>query len=579
MRKTKMEKIPSFSTRLFVCVFTTAFLLLLIGGIVLFSFSIKTSSSMSNTMTLENLRITQENLDQLFQRVDDSVQMAFSQKDVLGYALMPLEIGTNARDTVQHALVMAVAAEDFISHISLCADTGEMLATAKEQTLPYTNYDNCLKYYSMQKEHLQLNGQSWTFLQKDPVNLKEYALTNVRTVQPSLLEKKKLVLAISVSEKELTKAYSFLGENSYIMRSNGTIVSAVDKSLIGTKADESIQRAISGKGTRLLFQEHDDFTYSIYLSAIDSFLVVRIKAQALSQTRNLMAAIAIAVLIIGFAFSLLWSKYITQYMTKPLKSLTVAMEEARKGNLEIRCKSSRGDEFGFLSESFNHMIDSIKTYIQQLDRQRELTKENEIRLLQAQINPHLLYNTLDSAVCLLDRNENTKSRQALTSLSNYFRLALQSGNKIITVRSAIQHVEAYLQIQKLCRMKNYDFIVVGDPELQNAKILHMLLQPIIENAVLHGFEGNYSAGTIKLILQRDEDKLLISVVDNGMGMEAYELNSLRKKVYSENPGTGGFALWNIVQRIRMSYGPQYGVEIESEVGEYTSVRLTLPYRE
>ena len=128
-------------------------------------------------------------------------------------------------------------------------------------------------------------------------------------------------------------------------------------------------------------------------------------------------------------------------------------------------------------------------------------------------------------------------------------------------------------------MKNYDFIVVGDPELQNAKILHMLLQPIIENAVLHGFEGNYSAGTIKLILQRDEDKLLISVVDNGMGMEAYELDSLRKKVYSEDPGTGGFALWNIVQRIRMSYGPQYGVEIESEVGEYTSVRLTLPYRE
>ena len=129
-------------------------------------------------------------------------------------------------------------------------------------------------------------------------------------------------------------------------------------------------------------------------------------------------------------------------MTRPLKKLKSVMEETRKGDLSVRCEPERPDEIGYLCESFNHVMDSLENYIAQLNEQQNLTKENEIRLLQSQINPHLLYNTLDSALFLMSSNRAEQSIQILEQLSQYFKLALQRGNKVITIEAALHHVRA-----------------------------------------------------------------------------------------------------------------------------------------
>ena len=198
--------------------------------------------------------------------------------------------------------------------------------------------------------------------------------------------------------------------------------------------------------------------------------------------------------------------------------------------------------------------------------------------MQSQINPHLLYNTLDSAQYLLSNNDTARSIAILDQLSKYFKLALQRGNKIVTIQNVVEHIEVYLKLQNLCRGKNFILQVDGEQRLLQATILHMLIQPIVENAVLHGFEGNYSDGMIKIELQELEGLLQIRIIDNGMGMLDEQVTVLQSNMVAAKPTGKGFGLWNVVQRIQMYYGPQYTVQVESEFGEYTTFSIIIPLR-
>ena len=127
-------------------------------------------------------------------------------------------------------------------------------------------------------------------------------------------------------------------------------------------------------------------------------------------------------------------------------------------------------------------------------------------------------------------------------------------------------------------MKNFALSVTGDSSLLQADILHMLLQPIVENSVLHGFEGNFADGTIEINLQKKGDHILISITDDGMGMSEQELEVLRRQLAAPTPGAHSFGMWNIAKRIQMFYGPEYSMQVDSEFGEFTTVTLEIPCR-
>lgn len=544
----------------------------------MFSSSIHASTDMNNTLTLENLRITGENLDQAFQRVDTCVQFAFSQKNVLDSTQESMKTNTTAKDTVHHALVTAVASEDSITQMVLCSDEDGLVSTYAVRIPPFSDMNTCVEHFSQQSAANVKNTRSWYFLQTDPMRTSQNAFAQVRKIRPTTNSAKELMLVVYVSEDYIEDSYKFLGQDSYIVNKDGFIISAVNKEMIGTKVSFDVDDLERKTKPQFLKQEKSVFSYSVYLPTIAAYLIVNTEATALAATKHAMLVISLAVLLIGLAFSLIWAKYIANTMTRPLKELKSAMEAVRNGSLATHCSIQQEDEIGYLGEVFNHMIDSLNENIDRINQQNDMIKENEIRLLQSQINPHLLYNTIDSAVCLVERNERTQSKLVLETLSDYFKMALQSGNKVIKVKSAVQHIESYLQLQKLCRMKNYTFTVTGDEKLQQAEILHMLLQPIVENSVLHGFEGHFAKGNIELNLSQNAGDLIITVTDNGTGMDEEELAALRAKLSSPTSGRSGFALWNVVQRIKMYYGSQYGIEIFSEWGEYTTVRMTIPCR-
>lgn len=570
----------SFATRLFLCIFSTSFLLLLVGEIVLFAFSIRASTNMDQALTISNLKITGENLELLLKRVDTDVQLAFSQKGVLSATQENLRADATARETVHHALIVAVASDDTICQMSLCSDADGVLSTQANRTSPYTDLQSCMAYFESLGTYVTKGAQTWYFLQPHPLQPDEYAFANVRTIQPLGANKKEMILSVSISEPELSDAYGFLGKNSYIMTSDGTIVSAVDHSIIGQTADADVLSAIPDfhYTAVFLFRRQSQSFYSVYLPTIDCHLIVITSATVLNSTKFMMAVFAITVIVFGSFFSLIWSNYLSGTMTRPLRKLKDRMEESRGGKLNVRCEPEREDEIGYLCESFNQMMDNLDAYIEQLSQQQNLAKETEIRLLQSQINPHLLYNTLDSALFLMSHNTTEQSIQILEQLSQYFKLSLQRGNQIITIEAALQHAEAYLKLQNLCRMKNFVLSVTGDSSLLQADILHMLLQPIVENSVLHGFEGNFADGTIEINLQKQGDHILISITDDGMGMSEQELETLRRQLAAPTPGAHSFGMWNIAKRIQMFYGPEYSMQVDSEFGEFTTVTLEIPCR-
>ncbi len=571
--------LTSFSYKLFVCIFSTAFLLLLVGLIILYSFSVNATTDINNQMMEKNLSITAENLENTINECNRTAQLALAQEDIMALLKEPYVRSSTSYYTIQHALVTAMSGTPTIADICLCDSWGNVISSSSILiSYPYSDKEECVKWLEGFPAAHRGIYQSWYFLTPHLLSPSRYCFTNVREI--TLLNSTlRPLMVISVSEMHIASIYDFLGHDSYIMSSNGTIISAVDKTLIGTQADDTIRdRVLNSETNSNISIGNGKHYYATYLPSFGSYLIVNSTTEALSDTNTITLFSAVLIIVFGLLFSVVWANYISASMTKPLMETKACIEQVRGGNMDIRCDVAQQDEIGYLGESFNHMMDSLTEQIRQRNEQQNLAKENELRLLQSQINPHLLYNSLDSALYLMTVNNTDRSIEILEQLSSFFKLSLQRGSKSVTIGSVIDHVEIYLKLQNLCRMKHFRLNVVGNSDLRDAQIMHMLIQPIVENSVIHGFDGSFTDGLIEISLETDGDDILIRITDDGMGMDELQLQKLHRRLKAKNPPTQSFGLWNINQRMQMQYGEQYSIQVESEYGEYTTVFLRIPKR-
>lgn len=567
-----------FSSQLFVYIFSASFLLLVVGLLALYHVSSNTTAKINNEMKRATLEISGENLNREFAHMDDIARLVFLQRDTLNSLTQDLRKAPSAYTAVRRAILSASANDDIICSMGIYDTLGAAINTLTIVSLPYNSYAGCTEHFSGAPSS-SWGASSWFFNEQNPRQPEEQAIVNFRAITPPNGSiHKQICMVIYLSETRLCELYQFIGDDSYVMTTDGTIVSAVDKALLGQTADAELVACASKNGARssMLKRSNSDFSYMVYLPAISGYLVTNSSSAALQSTRQLITLVAVLIVLLGLVVSLLGARYISDLLASPLISLKRTMLQVEAGNLNARSDVHRADEIGYLSSTFNLLMDSLVHQIKELRRQQVLTRKSEMRLLQAQINPHLLYNTLDSALYLIEHGDLKLAARILEELSKFFKLSLQSGNQIVPIEKELQHVEAYLNLQNLCRMKNFRFCVEGDPALQALPVLHMLLQPIVENSVLHGFEGNFADGTITIRLSQSGQTLVITVLDDGIGMEETELAALRANICAAEPPAHSFALWNIYQRMRMAYGAGCRIVIESEFGEYTAVTLELP---
>lgn len=296
--------------------------------------------------------------------------------------------------------------------------------------------------------------------------------------------------------------------------------------------------------------------------------------QVSQRVREFMAMLA-GVLVLGFFLS----TKITKSVTTPINSLRQTAEQLGMGNLEVRARMYDLEEINVLARTFNTMSDKIAELMEKTKQEQKNLWEAELKLHQAQINPHFLYNTLDSIVWLAEGGNKRQVVEMTTDLSDFFRTVLSGGNDYITVAEEKSHINSYLKIQKIRYEDILDYSICIAPDIEDQVILKMTLQPIVENALYHGIKNKRGGGKITIRGYGDGEDIVFEVEDNGIGMDESTLGELRKKLKGEksrlDTGKGGFGLNNVAQRIRMYYGEPSDIVITSEKNEGTCVRVRL----
>lgn len=264
-------------------------------------------------------------------------------------------------------------------------------------------------------------------------------------------------------------------------------------------------------------------------------------------------------------------------IVKPIQELSQVTEQVSQGDFSARVHVDTNDEVAVLADSVNSMTESLGELVQKIKEDERKMRRADLRLLQEQINPHFLYNTLDTIVWLIEGNDSDKAVNMVMSLSDFFRLALSKGKEYITIREEEMHIRSYLEIQQVRYRDILEYDIQIDPELYQYKILKLTLQPLVENSLYHGIKYKRARGTIFITGQLIGDQIHFKVQDNGVGMEPEELEKLRGEIEKPCKDTEkGFGLANVNERIRMNFGTEYGMHIDSAPGEGTCVEIVIP---
>ncbi|MDR2758645.1 MAG: sensor histidine kinase [Spirochaetaceae bacterium] len=299
-------------------------------------------------------------------------------------------------------------------------------------------------------------------------------------------------------------------------------------------------------------------------------------------------------LIVSMAISI----FISQRISKPIKELRRSIQAVEQENFDILVDIRSSNEIGELGKDFNIMVGEIKELLRRVTLEQEQKRKSELKALQMQINPHFLYNTLDSVIWMAEGGKQAEVIAMSSALARLFRLSISKGKEIIDVASEIEHVKNYLTIQKIRYKDRLDYRIEVEEEIKAFQIVKIILQPLVENAIYHGIKNNSTAGTVVISGYRTPTGMDLVVRDDGIGMNPAALEKLRLRCspdQGENYGTpdrdsedtrgpgegadvpgSGVGVRNVDERIKLYFGPDYGLEFESREDEGTTVFIHLP---
>lgn len=286
------------------------------------------------------------------------------------------------------------------------------------------------------------------------------------------------------------------------------------------------------------------------------------------------SVIVFAVILLAIIFL---SYLIPRSITRPIKRLSEVTDQVAKGDLSVRSNVRAGAEVNVLNASLNTMIDKINELLEQVTKEQVRLRKAEFELLQAQINPHFLYNTLDAIVWLAEAGEQKKVVSMVGSLSEFFRMSLNQGKDIVSVKEELQHVRSYLEIQQVRYQDILEYELHVPESLGAYLIPKITIQPLVENALYHGIKNKRGVGKITISGYEEKGIFFLLIEDNGIGITQERLEQVRKGIMGKvSTGKAIYGLYNVHERIRLNFGEEYGISLDSSYGEWTKVKVMLP---
>ena len=282
------------------------------------------------------------------------------------------------------------------------------------------------------------------------------------------------------------------------------------------------------------------------------------------------------VLVVASIIAFLTVSMFMTTIVQPITKLKGLMNRAQKGELSLHFPVKYKDEIGQLGLAFNEMLERIQHLITMVYSEQKQKRQAELSALQMQIKPHFLYNTFDTIHWMAKKYGADDIIHVIHCLTNLFRIGLSKGNETIMVFEEVEHVKNYLAIQKIRYEDILDYEIEVDSDVERLYIHKLVLQPIVENAIYHGIKGRRHKGRINIKVFRDADLLILKIIDDGVGINKDKLKKIKESLEDGNSSQVGYGMFNVNERIRLSCGKDYGLNIDSVDNKGTVVTIKYP---
>ncbi|MBP3962651.1 cache domain-containing sensor histidine kinase [Paenibacillus lignilyticus] len=428
--------------------------------------------------------------------------------------------------------------------------------------------------------------------QKYTSNLKStrYAFTVVRKIIDKSLHDIGLIAVdanINVIEDQIVKFDGVTHGKSFIFDTHGNVIYDSDKKLLATNVSNMpmVKMAQGEKGSFYLEENGERHLYIFTTSPhTDWKVITSIPVKELTRNTAVIRNVTWILTFLTIGIALLISIFFSFALTKPLRKMMKLMRKVQEGDFNVQFQVKHRDEIGQLGNQFNRMILRIDDLIRDIYLMETKKKEAELHALQSQINPHFMYNTLESIRMAAELNDDTDAADMLAILGKLLRYSISDLNEEVILGSEINHIRYYVDILNYRYPGRFELKVNASDELLNYSLIKLVLQPIVENAIYHGMDDNKPKMIIEASAWKTEQAVFVQLTDDGIGMDEKTLERLNGTLHgvlshegndSNSYGTG-IGLRNVNERIKLHYGANYGIQVTSQPGMGTQVMLQLP---
>lgn len=391
------------------------------------------------------------------------------------------------------------------------------------------------------------------------------------------------LIQMQIREKSIFDIYkdSSFGKDStiFIIDENGYIISHSNKKKISTKIQASIIENIN-QNLGSFTTEIDGKNYMIVYNTVTSSkwtLIATIPIDYIQSNSQWLLNTNLIIIMISFIFIILISVWVSSKIASPLERVGKAMKRLEKGDFEVRLDYDSDNEIGKIYKRYNAMAGEIKNLMKIIRKEEKKKKEAYIKVLQAQIKPHFLYNTLFTIKCLASIKKQPQIEELLDSLIKLLMASISKGGEFVSVYEEIDYIKNFALIQKYRFEDKFKVIFDISSEIQDCIVPKLILQPIIENSIVHGMDGEISFIEVKIEGRVEGEDIIFRIRDNGKGIDADKINMMLQVSESNNKnGFNGMGIKNVNERIKLYFGEQYGLYYLSNIENGTEVIMRLP---
>ena len=450
----------------------------------------------------------------------------------------------------------------------------------RNKLLSYTDYDNIIQAIYL------MDNQGNIYSNQGQLKMQRFLDENIT------LEDRREASAVWYTEENNIILYRIVNNNTTdLTKKMGALCIFIDRELFEERLDnlmmeENQHYLMEGSGRNFFLVSEEDIALNegdiVSTKEQDGWILKTwIEKETAYAPINMLLGILMLELLILLAISVGLALFLSWRITRPMRKIETAMQQIGEGNMDIVVPDEDQDEMGILAATLNSMSLNIKELMAQLHKDEEQKRYLELKAMQYQVNPHFLYNTLDSIAMSARKNQDYTSEKMTLALSEFFRISLSRGMEYVTVSEEMRYVQSYLEIQGMRFPDSVTWECRVEKGIENAKVLKFILQPLVENSLYHGLRDSGREGHIEVCAGTCGNDLVFRVKDSGIGMLPEQLKKVteelnQKQITGKSIYEGGFGLQNVQQRLQLVYGEKAGLTIESEWDEGTCITVMIP---